>query len=163
MCVRALLPDNGIFLFFLSLSAGKLSGSSAFARAACAGHLLYVSSVCAPFLVLGIVQTHFLTMSIGLCYQRLPRQTTGQQTVRPRNNIPSCSSLLSQLFQQSGAALQHILPCGFKIPGVPRVCHIAGAKGIQQRPFTLYHFLSNSNALSIGTQSAYRSGQRNSL
>ena len=36
-------------------------------------------------------------------------------------------------------------------------------KGIQQRPFTLYHFLSNSNALSIGTQSAYRSGQRNSL
>ena len=27
-------------------------------------------------------------------------------------------------------------------------------KGIQQRPFTLYHFLSNSNALSIGTQSA---------
>ena len=38
-----------------------------------------------------------------------------------------------------------------------------GNKGIQQRPFTLYHFLSNSNALSIGTQSAYRSGQRNSL
>ena len=35
-------------------------------------------------------------------------------------------------------------------------------KGIQQRPFALYHFLSNSNALSIGTQSAYRSGQRNS-
>lgn len=29
-----------------------------------------------------------------------------------------------------------------------------GNKGIQQRPFTLYHFLSNSNALSIGTQSA---------
>ena len=25
------------------------------ARAVCAGHLLYVSSVCAPFLVLGIV------------------------------------------------------------------------------------------------------------
>ena len=38
-----------------------------------------------------------------------------------------------------------------------------GNKGIQQSPFTLYHFLSNSNALSIGTQSAYRSGQRNSL
>ena len=38
-----------------------------------------------------------------------------------------------------------------------------GNKGIQQRPFTLYHFLSNSNALSIGTQSAYRSGQRNLL
>ena len=38
-----------------------------------------------------------------------------------------------------------------------------GNKGIQQRPFTLYYFLSNSNALSIGTQSAYRSGQRNSL
>ena len=38
-----------------------------------------------------------------------------------------------------------------------------GNKGIQQRPFTLYHFLSNSNALSIGTQSAYCSGQRNSL
>ena len=38
-----------------------------------------------------------------------------------------------------------------------------GNKGIQQRLFTLYHFLSNSNALSIGTQSAYRSGQRNSL
>ena len=38
-----------------------------------------------------------------------------------------------------------------------------GNKGIQQRRFTLYHFLSNSNALSIGTQSAYRSGQRNSL
>ena len=38
-----------------------------------------------------------------------------------------------------------------------------GNKGIQQRPFTLYHFLSNSNALSIDTQSAYRSGQRNSL
>ena len=38
-----------------------------------------------------------------------------------------------------------------------------GNKGILQRPFTLYHFLSNSNALSIGTQSAYRSGQRNSL
>ena len=38
-----------------------------------------------------------------------------------------------------------------------------GNKGIQQGPFTLYHFLSNSNALSIGTQSAYRSGQRNSL
>ena len=38
-----------------------------------------------------------------------------------------------------------------------------GNKGLQQRPFTLYHFLSNSNALSIGTQSAYRSGQRNSL
>ncbi len=38
-----------------------------------------------------------------------------------------------------------------------------GNKGIQQRPFTLYHFLSNSKALSIGTQSAYRSGQRNSL
>ena len=38
-----------------------------------------------------------------------------------------------------------------------------GNKGIPQRPFTLYHFLSNSNALSIGTQSAYRSGQRNSL
>ena len=38
-----------------------------------------------------------------------------------------------------------------------------GNKGIQQRPFTLYHFLSNSNALSIGTQSAYRLGQRNSL
>ena len=38
-----------------------------------------------------------------------------------------------------------------------------GNKGIQQRPFTLYLFLSNSNALSIGTQSAYRSGQRNSL
>ena len=38
-----------------------------------------------------------------------------------------------------------------------------GNKGIQQRPFTLYHFFSNSNALSIGTQSAYRSGQRNSL
>mgnify|MGYP000035431589 FL=1 len=38
-----------------------------------------------------------------------------------------------------------------------------GNKGIQQRPFALYHFLSNSNALSIGTQSAYRSGQRNSL
>ena len=38
-----------------------------------------------------------------------------------------------------------------------------GNKGIQKRPFTLYHFLSNSNALSIGTQSAYRSGQRNSL
>ena len=38
-----------------------------------------------------------------------------------------------------------------------------GNKGIQQRPFTLYHFLSNSNALSIGMQSAYRSGQRNSL
>ena len=29
-----------------------------------------------------------------------------------------------------------------------------GNKGIQQRPFTLYHFLSNSNALSICTQSA---------
>ena len=28
-------------------------------------------------------------MSIGLCYQRLPRQTTGQQTVRPCNNISS--------------------------------------------------------------------------
>jgi len=53
MCVRALLPDNGIFLFFLSLSAGNLSGSSAFARAACAGHLLYVSSVCAPFPCVG--------------------------------------------------------------------------------------------------------------
>ena len=38
-----------------------------------------------------------------------------------------------------------------------------GNKGIQQRPFTLYYFLSNSNALSIGTQSAYRSGQRNLL
>jgi hypothetical protein len=38
-----------------------------------------------------------------------------------------------------------------------------GNKGIQQRPFALYHFLSNSNALSIGTQSAYRSGQKNSL
>ena len=38
-----------------------------------------------------------------------------------------------------------------------------GNKGIPQRPFTLYNFLSNSNALSIGTQSAYRSGQRNSL
>ena len=38
-----------------------------------------------------------------------------------------------------------------------------GNKDIQQRPFTLYHFLSNSNALSIGTQSAYRLGQRNSL
>ena len=38
-----------------------------------------------------------------------------------------------------------------------------GNKGIQQRPFTLYHFLSNSNALSIGTQSAYRSGQGNLL
>ena len=34
MYVRALLPDNGIFLFFLSLSAGNLSGSSAFARVA---------------------------------------------------------------------------------------------------------------------------------
>ena len=41
MYVRALLPDNGIFLFFLSLSAGNLSGSSAFARVARAGHLLY--------------------------------------------------------------------------------------------------------------------------
>ena len=39
-------------------------------------------------------------------------------------------SLLSQLFQQGGAALQHILPCDFKIPGVPRVCHIAGATGV---------------------------------
>ena len=38
-----------------------------------------------------------------------------------------------------------------------------GNKGIQKRHFTLYHFLSNSNALSIGTQSAYRSGQRNLL
>ena len=38
-----------------------------------------------------------------------------------------------------------------------------GNKGIQQRPFTLYYFLSNSNALSIGTQSAYRSGQGNLL
>ena len=28
-------------------------------------------------------------MSIGLCYQRLPRQTTGQQTVRPCNNVSS--------------------------------------------------------------------------
>jgi len=40
---------------FFSLSAGNLSGSSAFARVVCAGHLLYVSSACAPFLVLGIV------------------------------------------------------------------------------------------------------------
>ena len=29
------------------------------------------------------------TMSIGLYYQRLPRQTTGQQTVRPCNNVSS--------------------------------------------------------------------------
>ena len=28
-------------------------------------------------------------MSIGLCYQRLPRQTTGQQTVHPCNNVSS--------------------------------------------------------------------------
>ena len=38
-----------------------------------------------------------------------------------------------------------------------------GNKGIQQRPFTLYHFLSNSNALSIGTQSAYRSGPHHDI
>ena len=31
-------------------------------------------------------------MSIGLCHQRLPRQATGQQTVRPCNNVSSCSS-----------------------------------------------------------------------
>ena len=53
MYVRALLPDNGIFLFFLSLSAGNLSGSGAFARAVCAGHLLYISSACVPFPCVG--------------------------------------------------------------------------------------------------------------
>ena len=47
-------------------------------------------------------------MSIGLFYQRLPRQTTGQQTVRLAITFRHPLSLLSQLFRQGGAALRHL-------------------------------------------------------
>ena len=58
------------------------------------------------------------------------------------DELTHCFSLLQlrpQFFQQGRAAFQHILPGGFKIPGIPRVGHITGAAGMvhQQRHFVL--------------------------
>ena len=129
MYVRVLLPDNGIFLFFQSVCREFVWEQRIRPGSLCRASAVYFICLCSLPCVGDSINpfSHHVNRFILL---KTSPQTTGQQTVRPCNIVSSSPSLLSQLFRQGGAALRHILPCGFKLPCVPRVCHIAGATGV---------------------------------
>ena len=129
MYVRALPPDNGIFLFFQSVCREFVWEQRIRPGSLCRASVVYFICLCSLPCVGDSINpfSHHVNRFILL---KTSPANDGQQTVRLAITFRHPLSLLSQLFRQGGAALRHILPCGFKLPGVPRVCHIAGATGV---------------------------------